>query len=149
MSDGFDFDSVDLGPAVKVRRRGPDGLTRALAAVLGLALAFSVGVRAGRATRPPAPAAEAGAGSPARVAAPPEPGVAVTGRVAIVDRNVLYVTDAGGHRVKVVVGDGATLSAVRVATLADLHVGDAVVVRGDRAPDGTVSAASVVNDGVQ
>jgi hypothetical protein len=148
VSDGFDFESVDLGPSVRARRRAPDRLTRALAMALGLALAFSVGVRAGRASRPSAPGT-AKTGSPAEGHPAPDPGVAVTGRVGIVDRDVLYVTDAGGRMVKVVVTDEAKLSTVRAASLADLHVGDTVVVEGRRAPDGTVSATSVTDDGLQ
>jgi hypothetical protein len=148
MTDGFDFASMDLPPAARTRRRGPDGLTRALAVALGLALAFSVGVRAGRASRPSAPPVAPGPASPATTV-PPPPGAAVTGRVDIVDRDVLYVTGRDGHRVKVVVGDGARLSAVTVASLADMHVGDTVTVEGERAPDGTVMATDIANHGLQ
>jgi hypothetical protein len=73
----------------------------------------------------------------------------VTGRVDIVDRDVLYVTDAAGHRVKVIVRDQVKLSTLRAASREDVHVGDTVVVRGERTPDGTVSAASIINDGYQ
>jgi hypothetical protein len=70
----------------------------------------------------------------------------VTGRLAIVDRDVLYVTDAEGRRVKVLVGDQAKLSTMSATSRAELQVGDTVVVRGERAPDGTVSAASVISN---
>ena len=149
MSDGFDFENVDLGPSVRARRRAPSGLTRGLAVALGLALAFSVGVRAGRASRPSAPGTASEAGSPAGDHPAPDPGVAVTGRVGLVDRDVLYVTDPGGRMVKVVVTGEAELSTVRPASLTDLHVGDTVVVKGRPAPDGTVSAISVTTDGLQ
>jgi hypothetical protein len=155
MSDGFNFENVDLSPSVRARRRrGRDRLTRALVVALGLALAFSAGVQAGRASRPAAPATVVGAGSPVTgtsspAAGPgaPEAGVAVTGRVNIVDRDVIYVVDSTGRMVKVVVTDGARLSATRPASRADLHVGDTVVVRGERAADGTVSAATVTDNG--
>ena len=146
VSAEFEFENVDLGPSVRPRRRAPDGLTRALVVTLGLALAFSGGVRAGRASRPSAPPAAPGAGSPAADRRPPATGEAVSGRVSIVDRELLYLTDAQGHMVKVLVTDEARLSTVRAASLADLHVGDTVVVEGQRALDGTISASSITND---
>jgi hypothetical protein len=146
VSEGFDFESLDLGPAVRPRRRAPDGLTRALVVALGLALAFSAGVRAGRGSRPSPPAAVSAGGSPAAGQPPPGPGVAVSGRLSVVDGDVLYVTDAEGRTVKVVVTDEAKLSTVRPASRADLHVGDTVVVEGRPAPEGTISAISITND---
>jgi hypothetical protein len=43
----------------------------------------------------------------------------------------------------------ARLSTVRAASLADLQVGDTVVVDGKRAPNGTISATSVRNDDLE
>jgi hypothetical protein len=136
---GLDLGLLDLPPA-KTRRRGPDRLTRTLVLVLALVLAFSCGTKVGkRAAKPAAPPPVASGNG-----APPA-GVAVAGRVKVVDGSAFYVTDAKGEMVKVLTDGSTRLLTTRPGSLSDLRPGDTVEVRGKRNPDGTVSATSLTD----
>ncbi len=71
-----------------------------------------------------------------------------TGTVKLVDGRNLYVTDAAGNTVKVVVPDTASVTSQLDASLTDLAAGTAVVIHGDAAADGTVTATSVSEETV-
>jgi hypothetical protein len=136
---GLDLGAFDLPPA-KTRRRGPNRLTRALVVVLAMVLAFSCGTQVGkRAAKPAAlpPAASANGQPPA--------GVAVSGRVKVVDGSSFYVTDSKGQTVKVLTDESTRLVTTRPGSLGDLRPGDTVEVQGKRNPDGTVSATSLTD----
>jgi FtsP/CotA-like multicopper oxidase with cupredoxin domain len=135
----FDLGVLDLPPA-KVRRRGPDRLTRMLLIFLAMVLAFSCGTKVGKSAKKapaPAPAATAN-GKPAS-------GAAVSGRVKVMDGNAFYVTDAKGETVKVLTDDSTRLVTTQPGSLSDLRPGDTVEVKGKRNPDGTVAATSLTN----
>jgi hypothetical protein len=70
-------------------------------------------------------------------------GAATTGTVIGEQGNTLYVSDANGNIVKVVVGKQTTVTRTGPATLSGLKNGDTVVVSGSRASNGSVSATSV------
>jgi uncharacterized protein DUF5666 len=135
----FDLGVLDLPPP-KVRRRGPDRVTRTLLIILAMVLAFSCGTKVGKSAKKapaPAPAATAN-GHPAA-------GVAVSGTVKIMDGNAFYVTDAKGETVKVLTDDSTRLQTTTPGSLSDLRPGDTVEVKGKRNPDGTVAATSLTN----
>jgi hypothetical protein len=136
---GLDLGILDVPPA-KVRRRGPDRLTRALALVLLLVLAFSCGTRVGKRSAKPAAPPPAVSGN-----SQPPAGVAVAGRVKIVDGTSFYVTDAKGETVKVLTSQSTRLVTTKPGSLADLRPGDTVEVTGERNPDGTVSATELTD----
>ncbi len=72
------------------------------------------------------------------------PGGGMTvGTVTSVHGNTLVLTDTSGDTVTVTVPDSAQVTATTEATLADLVSGDAVIVRGETADDGTVTATNV------
>jgi hypothetical protein len=68
---------------------------------------------------------------------------AATGIVTGVQGNILYVTDATGTLVKVVVGPSVTVTRNAKSSLAGLQTGDTVVVQGTKAANGNVTATSV------
>jgi hypothetical protein len=164
----FDFAAVELSPPVRPRRRGPDPITRALVMAVGAALVFSFGVKCGRSAQPPAapPAQTTGSGSGAEAgpgtgksqpaggtapragAAPSGPGEpSVTGRLKVVSDEAVYITDANGQTTKVILGPDTKLLTLRPGALADLEPGHSVVVQGKRGPDGTITAATVTDNG--
>lgn len=136
----FDLGLIDDLPPAKTRRRRPDRLTRTLVLVLALVLAFSCGTKVGkRAAKPAAPPpAASGNGQPPA-------GVAVAGRVKVVDGSSFYVTDAKGQTVKVLTSESTRLVTTRPGSVGDVRPGDTIEVRGTRNPDGTVSATSLTD----
>lgn len=72
---------------------------------------------------------------------------ATAGIVTGVQGNVLYVTDATGGLIKVVVPPSASITRTAKSSLAGLQTGDTVVVQGTTAAGGTVTATSVRGTG--
>lgn len=70
-------------------------------------------------------------------------GSGTSGTVKLVDGENLYLTDSSGNTVKVIVPSTATVTSQRAAELADLKPGATVLVSGETADDGTVTASSV------
>jgi hypothetical protein len=68
---------------------------------------------------------------------------ATFGTVQLVDGNHLYVVTPDGRTVKVKVPGTAPVTAQKQLPLSELAAGSTVVVRGDTAADGTVTATSV------
>jgi hypothetical protein len=136
---GLDLGILDAPPA-KIRRRGPDRLTRALVLVLLLVLAFSCGTRVGkRSAKPTAPPPAASGNSQ------PPAGVAVAGRVKVIEGSSFYVTNAKGETVKVLTTGSTRLVTTKPGSLSDLRPGDTVQVKGERNPDGTFSATELTD----
>ncbi|HET9690038.1 MAG TPA: hypothetical protein VFP61_02725 [Acidimicrobiales bacterium] len=110
----------------------------------GVATAASrfAALRAGSAT------AAAGGASGARGAPGAGPATAgaglVRGTVTDVEGSTLYLTDATGALVKVVIGPTTTVSRTAVGAPGALTVGDTATVRGTTGAGGVVTAASVV-----
>lgn len=82
----------------------------------------------------------AGPGIPGAAAAG---GAITTGTVKLVDGQNLYLTDSSGSTVKVTVPSSAAVTSQKTVALTDLAAGTTVLVRGESAPDGTVTATSV------
>lgn len=70
-------------------------------------------------------------------------GGATFGTVKLVDGSTLYITDASGNTVTVKVPNTATVTSQETVALSDLAAGDTVIIRGETADDGTVTAQSV------
>jgi hypothetical protein len=70
-------------------------------------------------------------------------GAATAGIVTGVQGDILYVTDASGSLIKVVVPPSASVTRTVKASLAGLQTGDTVVVQGTTATGGTINATSV------
>lgn len=68
---------------------------------------------------------------------------AATGTLTFVKGDTLYVTNASGDIVTVVVGSSTKVTRNATATLSALQPGDTVVVEGATAKDGTVTASSI------
>ncbi len=68
---------------------------------------------------------------------------ATSGIVTGVRGNILYVTDATGALVKVVVGPSVPVTRTANSSLTGLQTGDTVVVQGSKASNGAVTATSV------
>jgi hypothetical protein len=155
-SDLPDLESRLARPPASVRSRR---VTRVLATLLVAALAFTGGVwladRTGGATAagglPAAgqlpdgfpsggPGQRPGSAEDAATGTVPEGQgeVAASGEVLLVDGTVLYVRTADGQ-VRVETGEDTAL----IATGTGVTAGDAVVVRGTTAADGTVTATAV------
>lgn len=71
------------------------------------------------------------------------PAGVTTGTITLVDGNHVYVTDATGQVIKVNVSGTTNITVSSKATAAQLKTGQQVLVRGDTAVDGTVTATSV------
>ena len=69
------------------------------------------------------------------------------GTVKRVDGSNLYLTTAAGATVKVIVPETASVTSQADTALVDLTKGATVIVRGEAAPDGTVTATSVSEEG--
>jgi hypothetical protein len=137
-------------PPRRVRRwRVLSPTTGVLFAVLLAALGFIAGAlvertKAGSASGQGGSAGRAGAGfggrTPGGGALPPG---AVVGQVANLSGRTIYLTDAQGNTVKVRVPKGATVTRTSSAGFSSIPPGDAVVVQGATAGNGTVTAGSV------
>jgi hypothetical protein len=68
---------------------------------------------------------------------------AAVGTVKLVDGTNVYVADAAGNLVKVIVGPDAKIVISQAGTLADLHAGDTVSVDGAPGADGTLQATAL------
>ncbi len=79
-----------------------------------------------------APIAQGGAG-----------GDATIGEVKLVDGDNVYVTTADGTTVKVTTTADSEVTTMSDGTVADLEVGDTVVVQGTTDADGTVAASRI------
>jgi endonuclease YncB( thermonuclease family) len=136
--------ALDLGildaPPSRTRRRGPDRLTRVLALVLLLVLAFSCGTRVGKRAANPAPPPAATSGN-----SQPASGVAVAGRIKVIDGSSLYVTDAKGETTRVLTSGSTRVLTTKPGSPSDVRPGDTVQVKGARNPDGTVTATELTN----
>ena len=66
-----------------------------------------------------------------------------TGTVKLVDGTSLYITDADGNTVKVVVPETVPVTTQSQTSLSDLSAGSTVIIRGETGDDGTVTATSV------
>jgi len=71
------------------------------------------------------------------------PGNVTFGTVKLVDGTNLYLTTTTGETVKVKVPGTAKVTSQQTVALTDLPSGATVIVRGDKAGDGTVTASSV------
>lgn len=69
------------------------------------------------------------------------------GTVKLVDGTNLYVEDRSGQTIKVQVPDTATVTAPREVPLSDFAAGTTVVIRGEAAADGVITATSVSEGG--
>jgi hypothetical protein len=70
-------------------------------------------------------------------------GGATVGTVKLVDGNSVYVTDQSGNVVKVTAQPGLAVQVSKPGTLADLVVGETVIVQGTAGSDGTIAATSI------
>jgi hypothetical protein len=163
MSDAIDPVDVDDDLSTLLARREharPNRLTWTLLALLVLAVGFIGGalvekrVGASETSLPDFAALAAAGGPPGALGTTTAgaqgglaPGGALTGMtvgtVTLVDGTNLYITDSTGATVKVIVPATATVTAQSDVSLADLPAGTSVIVRGDAADDGTVTATSV------
>jgi len=69
------------------------------------------------------------------------------GTVKLVDGTNVYVADSAGNTVKVLTTPESRVTRTVTGTVADLKPGDAVVVTGAAAADGTVTATAVTTGG--
>ena len=70
-------------------------------------------------------------------------GSAATGTLTVVDGNTLYITDASGGIVKVIVNNSTKVTRNAVATSAALQPGDTVTIQGNKSQNGTINATSI------
>ncbi len=68
---------------------------------------------------------------------------ATTGTVKLVDGSNIYITTSAGTVVKVITNAQSQVSVTKQGAAADLAVGESVVVQGDTAADGTITATVV------
>jgi hypothetical protein len=80
---------------------------------------------------PPGFASAGGAGAP------------TTGTVSSVAGNKLFVTDAEGNTIKVIVRPSSTVTRSAASKASAIHPGDTVIVQGAKKKNGTVTAQSV------
>lgn len=74
-------------------------------------------------------------------------GGATIGEVKLVDGDVVYVTTADGTTVRVTTTSDSEVTTTSEGTVADLAVGDTVIVQGETGEDGTVAASSISEAG--
>ena len=158
MSDTTDDDLATL--LAKREHARPNRLTWALLVLLVLAVGFAGGAFVEKRTAstssslPDFAALMAGGGPPAGLGGNFPGGGAsatgladvTTGTVKLVDGTNLYITDADGNTVKVVVPESASVTSQSEASLTDLAPGSTVIIRGETADDGTVTATSVAEN---
>jgi hypothetical protein len=70
-------------------------------------------------------------------------GGSTTGEVSYVSGNTLYVADAEGNTVKITAPTGTTVSKTVSTSVAGVHPGDTVVVKGSQSKSGSVTASSI------
>jgi hypothetical protein len=70
-------------------------------------------------------------------------GGATTGTVTDVIGKALYITSSSGSLVKVTLGPSATVTRNATSSLADLKIGDTVIVEGVKTKSGAVTASSI------
>ena len=70
-------------------------------------------------------------------------GGATTGTVTDVIGKTLYITSSSGSLVKVTLGPSATVTRNATSSLADLKIGDTVIVEGVKTKSGAVTASSI------
>ena len=70
-------------------------------------------------------------------------GAVTTGTVKLVDGTSLYITDADGNTVKVIVPETVPVTTQSETSLGDLAAGSTVIIQGETGDDGTVTATSV------
>lgn len=163
MSDTTDDDLATL--LAKREHARPNRLTWVLLVLLVLAVGFAGGAFAEKrnssssSTLPdfaalsaggfpgggsfPGGGAFPGGGTDSGGAATDASGAVTTGTVKLVDGSSLYITDAEGNTIKVVVPASVPVTTQSPTSLGDLAAGSTVVVQGETAEDGTVTATSV------
>ncbi|HET9666628.1 MAG TPA: hypothetical protein VFP09_07730 [Desertimonas sp.] len=80
-------------------------------------------------------------------AGPRAGGDATIGEVKLVDGDTVYVTTADGTTVKVTTTPDSEVTTMADGTVADLDVGDTVIVQGETSDDGTVAASRISEAG--
>ena len=70
-------------------------------------------------------------------------GSGTSGTVTVIDGNTLYITDASGGIVKVIIGSSTKVTRDAVSTPASLQPGDTVTIQGSKSANGTVNATSI------
>jgi hypothetical protein len=74
-------------------------------------------------------------------------GAATAGQVKLVDGTNIYVTDAQGNVVKVVTSGSSRFTRTGPGSIQDVRPGDTVIVQGQKADDGIVTATAVTDSG--
>ena len=69
---------------------------------------------------------------------------ATTGIVTDITGSTVSITDANGNLVTINLSPSSVITKTATATAADLKLGQTIVVRGSKAPDGSTSASSVI-----
>ena len=148
MSDTTDDDLATL--LAKREHARPNRLTWVLLVLLVLAVGFAGGafVEKRNASSSSGLPDFAGGGAFPGGAAPgggivATAGAVTTGTVKLVDGTSLYITDADGNTVKVVVPETVPVTTQSQTSLSDLSAGSTVIIRGETGDDGTVTATSV------
>lgn len=157
MSDTTDDDLATL--LAKREHARPNRLTWALLVLLVLAVGFAGGAFVEKRTAstssslPDFAALMAGGGPPAGLGGnfpgggASAAGGVTTGTVKLVDGTSLYITDADGNTVKVVVPESVPVTTQSQTSLDDLVTGSTVIIRGETGDDGTLTATSVSEGG--
>ncbi|GLY81963.1 hypothetical protein [Actinoallomurus iriomotensis] len=157
----FEDDLAEEPARTPLVRRRP-GLTTVLGAGVLVAAGFVIGAQVDRhaARQSAAPSTPAGSGLRGQNGTPPgqggtrgtgqsgAPGASATagvtaGTVQKISGRTIYVRTANGDVVKVTLTGGTDVSVLRSGSATDLKAGTNVVVQGDQAKDGTVTATSV------
>jgi len=91
----------------------------------------------------PNPAALRAGGGPPGFASAGGADAPTTGTVSSVAGDKLFVTDAEGNTIKVIVRPSSTVTRSAASKAAQIHPGDTVIVQGAKKKNGTVTAQSV------
>ncbi len=70
-------------------------------------------------------------------------GSAASGTVTVIDGNTLYITDASGGIVKVIMSNSTKVTRDAPTTPSALQPGDTVTIQGSKTSNGTVNATSI------
>lgn len=68
---------------------------------------------------------------------------ATTGTVKLIDGNNLYITTTQGATIKVTTSAQSQVSVSKQGTVADLAVGETIIVQGEAGADGTIAATTI------